>query len=194
MKRLLAYLFIVLGLGLVFNSNIFAGIRIVIFDEPTLDRAMVDISKKNYTEANKIFGNFVKNNPEHKSAGKAQYWYAETFRAMGLYADAASEFLNHYQKYYKDETGPYAMLKLGTMLVEIGEKDQGCLMISGVKKQYPNIGTFVYERSRAEGKKYNCKGFESYLGKRILYYYLDFEKNISPSQIAKKEPSNNYTS
>ena len=43
-----------------------------------------------YTTAERAFREFVLTNPEHKLAGNAQYWYAETFRITQLYTDAAS--------------------------------------------------------------------------------------------------------
>ena len=38
-----------------------------------------------YTTAERAFREFVLTNPEHKLAGSAQYWYAETFRIRQLY-------------------------------------------------------------------------------------------------------------
>ena len=54
-----------------------------------------------YTTAERAFREFVKTNPEHDLAGNAQYWYAETFRIRQLYTDAASAYLEGYQKYPK---------------------------------------------------------------------------------------------
>ena len=91
-----------------------------------------------YSTAERAFREFVNTNPEHNLAGNAQYWYAETFRIRQLYTDAASAYLEGYQKYPKGEKAPINLLKLGVSMVQIGEKDQGCKMINGVEKQYPN--------------------------------------------------------
>ena len=40
------------------------------------------------------------------------------------------------------------LLKLGVSLVQMGEKDQGCLMIAGVKKQYPNATQSVLQKAK----------------------------------------------
>ena len=74
----------------------------------------------------------MNSNPDHELAGNAQYWYAETFRIRQLYTDAASAYLEGYQKYPKGEKAPVNLLKLGVSMVQIGEKDQGCKMINGV--------------------------------------------------------------
>ena len=101
-----------------------------------------------YNTAERAFREFVKKNPEHKLAGNAQYWYAETFRIRQLYTDAASAYLEGYQNYPKSDKAPINLLKLGVSLVQIGEKDQGCLMISGVKKQYPNANESVIQKAK----------------------------------------------
>ena len=110
-----------------------------------------------YNTAERAFREFVFTNPEHKLAGNAQYWYAETFRIRQLYTDAASAYLEGYQKYPKSEKAPINLLKLGVSLVQIGEKDQGCLMITGVQKQYPKANQSVLQKAKYEEKKFECK-------------------------------------
>ena len=110
-----------------------------------------------YNTAERAFREFVDTNPEHKLAGNAQYWYAETFRIRQLYTDAASAYLEGYQKYPKSDKAPINLLKLGVSLVQIGEKDQGCLMIVGVKKEYPEANQSVLQKAKYEEKKFECK-------------------------------------
>ena len=107
--------------------------------------------------AERAFREFVEKNPEEELSGNAQYWYAETFRIRQLYTDAASAYLEGYQKYPSSEKAPINLLKLGVSLVQIGEKDQGCLMIAGVKKQYPNAKISVLQKAKYEQKKFECK-------------------------------------
>ncbi len=114
-----------------------------------------------YNMAERAFREFVNDNPEHNLAGNAQYWYAETFRIRQLFTDAASAYLEGYQKYPKSQKAPINLLKLGVSLVQIGEKDQGCLMISGVKKEYPKANQSVLQKAKYEEKKFECKKEES---------------------------------
>jgi len=109
-----------------------------------------------YTTAERAFREFVKTNPEHKLAGNAQYWYAETFRIRQLYTDAATAYLEGYQKYPKGEKAPINLLKLGVSMVQIGEKEQGCKMIEGVEKQYPKANQSVLQKAKYESKKFEC--------------------------------------
>ena len=110
-----------------------------------------------YPTAERAFREFVLSNPEHKLAGNAQYWYAETFRIRQLYTDAASAYLEGYQKYPKGEKAPINLLKLGVSMIQIGEKDQGCKMIEGVKKQYPNANQSVIQKAKYESQKFECR-------------------------------------
>jgi len=114
-----------------------------------------------YNMAERAFREFVNDNPEHNLAGNAQYWYAETFRIRQLFTDAASAYLEGYQKYPKSTKAPINLLKLGVSLVQIGEKDQGCLMISGVQKEYPKANQSVLQKAKYEEKKFECKKEES---------------------------------
>ena len=114
-----------------------------------------------YNMAERAFREFVDNYPDHILAGNAQYWYAETFRIRQLFTDAASAYLEGYQKYPKSQKAPINLLKLGVSLVQIGEKDQGCLMISGVKKEYPKANQSVLQKAKYEEKKFECKKEES---------------------------------
>jgi len=110
-----------------------------------------------YSTAERAFREFVTTNPEHKLAGNAQYWYAETFRIRQLYTDAASAYLEGYQKYPRSEKAPINLLKLGVSMVQIGEKEQGCKMIEGVAKQYPKANQSILQKAKYESKKFECK-------------------------------------
>ena len=110
------------------------------------------LKQGDYTTAERALREVVMDNPEHNLAGNAQYWYAETFRIRQLYTDAASAYLEGYQKYPKSEKAAINLLKLGVSLVQIGEKDQGCLMIKGVKKEYPKAKQSVLQKAKYEEK------------------------------------------
>ena len=110
-----------------------------------------------YSTAERAFREFVITNPNHNLAGNAQYWYAETFRIRQLYTDAASAYLEGYQKYPKGEKAPINLLKLGISMVQIGEKDQGCKMINGVEKEFPEANQSVIQKAKYESQKFECK-------------------------------------
>ena len=124
--------------------------------EKQYDFATSFLKVGDYSTAEKAFREFVITNPKHKLAGNAQYWYAETFRIRQLYTDAATAYLEGYQKYPKGEKAPINLLKLGVSMVQIGEKEQGCKMIVGVEKQYPKANQSVLQKAKYESKKFEC--------------------------------------
>ncbi len=110
-----------------------------------------------YETAEFALKEFIDKNKDHDLAGSAQYWYGETFRIRQLYSDAASAYLDGYQNYPKSKKAPDNLLKLGITMVQLGEKDQGCKMISGLKKEYPKASKSVLQKAQYEQKKFKCK-------------------------------------
>ena len=120
------------------------------------DFAVSFIKVGDYETAEFALKEFIDKNKDNELAGSAQYWYGETFRVRQLYQDAAAAYLDGYQNYPKSKKAPINLLKLGTTLVQLGEKDQGCLMIQGVKKQYPKASKSVLQKAEYEKKKFKC--------------------------------------
>ena len=110
-----------------------------------------------YETAEFALKEFIEKNKDHDLAGNAQYWYGETFRIRQLYSDAATAYLDGYQNYPKSKKAPDNLLKLGITLVQLGEKDQGCSAVLGVKKQYPKASKSVLQKAQYEQKKFKCK-------------------------------------
>ena len=109
-----------------------------------------------YETAEFALKEFIDKNKDNDLAGSAQYWYGETFRIRQLYSDAATAYLDGYQNYPKSKKAPDNLLKLGMTMVELGEKDQGCKMISGIKKEYPKANKSVLQKAQYEQKKFKC--------------------------------------
>ena len=99
---------------------------------------------------------FIQKNKDHDLAGNAQYWYGETFRIRQLYSDAATAYLDGYQNYPKSKKAPDNLLKLGITMVQMREKDQGCKMITRVKKEYPKAAKSVLQKAQYKQKKFKC--------------------------------------
>ena len=109
-----------------------------------------------YETAEFALKEFIEKNKDHDLAGNAQYWYGETFRIRQLYSDAATAYLDGYQNYPKSKKAPVNLLKLGITMVQLGEKDQGCKMIIGLKKEYPKASKSVLQKAQYEQKKFKC--------------------------------------
>ena len=120
------------------------------------DFALSFMKVGDYETAELALREFIDKNKTDKLAGSAQYWYGETFRIRQLYSDAATAYLDGYQNYPKSKKAPENLLKLGTTMVQLGEKDQGCKMITGVKKQYPKASQSVLQKAQYEQKRFKC--------------------------------------
>ena len=120
------------------------------------DFALSFMKVGDYQTAELALREFIDKNKTDELAGNAQYWYGETFRIRQLYSDAATAYLDGYQNYPKSEKAPENLLKLGTTMVELGEKDQGCKMITGIKKQYPKASQSVLQKAQYEQKRFKC--------------------------------------
>ncbi|MDA8538932.1 tol-pal system protein YbgF [Candidatus Pelagibacter bacterium] len=125
--------------------------------EEQYDFAVSFIKIGDYETAEFALREFIDKNKDHDLAGNAQYWYGETFRIRQLYSDAATAYLDGYQNYPKSDKAPDNLLKLGITMVQLGEKDQGCKMISGLKKEYPKASKSVLQKAQYEQKKFKCK-------------------------------------
>ena len=128
-------------------------------DKPAEDQyefAVSFMKVGDYETAEIALREFIDKNKDHELAGSAQYWYGETFRIRQLYSDAATAYLDGYQNYPKSVKAPENLLKLGTTMVQLGEKDQGCKMITGVKKQYPKASQSVLQKAQYEQKRFKC--------------------------------------
>ena len=125
--------------------------------EEQYDFAVSFMKIGDYETAEFALKEFIDKNKDHDLAGSAQYWYGETFRIRQLYSDAASAYLDGYQNYPKSKKAPDNLLKLGITMVQLGEKDQGCKMISGLKKEYPKASKSVLQKAQYEQKKFKCK-------------------------------------
>ena len=128
-------------------------------DKPAKDQYEFAVSFMkigDYETAEMALKEFIDKNKDHDLAGSAQYWYGETFRIRQLYSDAATAYLDGYQNYPKSQKAPDNLLKLGITMVQLGEKDQGCKMISGLKKEYPKASKSVLQKAQYEQKKFKC--------------------------------------
>ena len=132
-----------------------------------------------YETAEFALKEFIDKNKDHDLAGSAQYWYGETFRIRQLYSDAATAYLDGYQNYPKSKKAPDNLLKLGITMVQLGEKDQGCKMISGLKKEYPKASKSVLQKAQYEQKNssVNLKnGFKKF--NDLSSVYLNFKNKL----------------
>ncbi|MDP2206121.1 MAG: tol-pal system protein YbgF [Alphaproteobacteria bacterium] len=121
------------------------------------DNAFSDIREAKYEAAEDKFKRFMAMYPSHALAANAQYWLAETYYVRGNYQQAARMFAQGYQDYPKGSKAPDSLLKLGLSLGQLGKKEDACLSLAQLKKEYAGDQSPVIRRADQESKRLGCK-------------------------------------
>ncbi len=126
--------------------------------EVLYDEAFADIRAAKYDLAETRFKKFMGLYPNHSLAGNAQYWLAETFYVRGDYKQAARMFAQGYQDYPQGAKAADCLLKLGLSLAKIDKKEDACLSLRQLQKEFPGETTPAAKRAVQEMKALNCPG------------------------------------
>jgi tol-pal system protein YbgF len=93
--------------------------------------------EKKYKEAREKFEAFLKEFPQDKLAGNAQFWIGETYYAEEDYAGAIVEYDALLKNYPESEKSPAALLKQGYSFVEMGDKKAAKGILGQLREKYP---------------------------------------------------------
>lgn len=122
------------------------------------DDAFNDIRDAKYDSAAVKFQRFMDNYPRHPLAANAQYWLAETYYVKQDYRNGARLFAQNYQDYPQSPKASASLLKLGLSLARLGKKEDACLSLQQLKKEFPGDQTPEITRAEREMKQLGCKG------------------------------------
>ena len=120
------------------------------------DAAFQALREQKYDRAEQGFKSFMAKFPNDQLAGNAQYWLGETYYVRGNYAEAAKSFAQGYQKYPKSSKAPDNLLKLGLSLSQQNKKQEACITLQQLGKQYNNAAEVIKQRAQDESKKLGC--------------------------------------
>lgn len=109
-----------------------------------------------YAEAASGFEKFLSENSDHPLAGNAKYWLGETYYVRNQYEKAARVFAEAYQQYPKNAKAPDNLLKLGMSLKGLGKKEDACVALSQLKKEYATTAAPVVKRAEQEMTGLGC--------------------------------------
>ena len=125
-----------------------------------------------YETAEFALKEFIDKNKDHDLAGSAQYWYGETLDKTALFW--CSYCLSwRIPELSKSKKAADNLLKLGITMVQLGEKDQGCKMISGLKKEYPKLVS-LYLKAQYEQKNSSANLKNSFKNLKIYEIFFKF--------------------
>ena len=120
------------------------------------DEAYKFLLVQNYGAAEAAFTTFIKNHPNGKLAGNAQYWLGESFYVRGQYKNAADSFLKGYTVYASSPKAPDSLLKLAMSLKRLGQKDAACTTFGELGSRFPRAPDHIKQRARSEQRRSGC--------------------------------------
>lgn len=124
--------------------------------EALYEAGFADIREQDFDGAQKTFTTFMAKYPTHSLAGNAQYWLAETYYVRGDYRQAAKLFAKGYQEFPKGQKAPDCLLKLGLSLGKLGKKEDACLSLQQLQKEFPGDTSPVNRRAKQEMTQLGC--------------------------------------
>jgi tol-pal system protein YbgF len=120
------------------------------------DQAYGALNRREYTQAETYFQQFLDQYPNDALAGSAQYWLGESAFVSGEYKTAADRFLKTFTNYPNNERAPESLLKLAISLRRLGNNPDACATFSELERRYPQAPKSVQQRADAEKKRANC--------------------------------------
>lgn len=124
--------------------------------ESLYESGFADIREQNFDAAQKKFTDFMARYPTHALAGNAQYWLAETYYVRGDYRQAAKLFAKGYQEFPQGQKAADCLLKLGLSLGKLGKKEDACLSLQQLQKEFPGDSSPVNRRAKQEMTQLGC--------------------------------------
>lgn len=125
--------------------------------ERLYEDAFSDIREAKYDSAQKKFIDFMGKYPNHQLAANAQYWLAETHYVRGDYRQSAKLFAQGYRDYPQGPKAADCLLKLGLSLSKQGQKEDACLALAQLQKDFPSASNPANRRGVQEMQTLGCK-------------------------------------
>jgi tol-pal system protein YbgF len=145
--------------------------------EEVYEEALAVFKQNDYEDARGMMEDFIKEFPEHKLAGNAQFWVADSYYAQKEYADAILAYEDLLQKYKGHSKIPAALLKQALAFIEIGGADN-------VKAARGILRELVANHPESEQAKTAQEKLDKLEGKEALP-----AKETEPEAVAPAKPT-----
>ena len=127
-------------------------------DEKSQYEYAINLLKQgDYETAEKAFTEFITIGDDRNYLSNSHFWLAETYYVRENYKDAAKNYLSLYQTFPNANKAPDALLKLGISLVNMQQKEQGCITFMQLQESYPEANPSIIDRSNLELKRNGCE-------------------------------------
>jgi tol-pal system protein YbgF len=124
--------------------------------ESLYEGAFSSLRDTKYEDAETKFKQFLSQYPGHPLAANAQYWLGETYYVRGDYKQAAKTFAQGYQDFPKSAKAADSLFKLGLSLSKLGKKDDACLSLRQLQKEFQSEAGPLQRKAQAEIKTLEC--------------------------------------
>ncbi len=126
-------------------------------EESQYEYAINLLKQGDYETAEKAFTEFISIGDDKNYLSNSHFWLAETYYVRENYKDAAKNYLSLYQTFPNANKAPDALLKLGISLVNMQQKEQGCMTFVQLQESYPEANPSIIDRSNLELKRNGCE-------------------------------------
>ena len=126
-------------------------------EESQYEYAINLLKQGDYETAEKAFTEFISIGDDQNYLSNSHFWLAETYYVRENYKDAAKNYLSLYQTFPNANKAPDALLKLGISLVNMQQKEQGCMTFIQLQESYPEANPSIIDRSNLELKRNGCE-------------------------------------
>ena len=126
-------------------------------EESQYEYAINLLKQGDYETAEKAFTEFISIGDDKNYLSNSHFWLAETYYVRENFKDAAKNYLNLYQTFPNANKAPDALLKLGISLVNMQQKEQGCITFMQLQESYPEANSSIIDRSNLELKRNGCE-------------------------------------
>lgn len=120
------------------------------------EAAFADIRDAHYDQAERGFRDFLRKFPTHTLAANAHYWLGETYYVRGDFKQSAKVFAKSYQDYPQGPKAVDSLLKLGLSLSKLGQKEDACLSLRQMKKEFAGAAPTLEARADQEIRQLAC--------------------------------------
>ena len=115
------------------------------------------LKEKNLEGAKAAFEQFIKSHPNNTLIGAAYYWLGEIYTSKQEYDKAAVEYLKGYQVGATSGRAPDNLLRLAESLFKLGKRQESCITIAKLNKEFPNISISIKRSANQLAKDAICQ-------------------------------------
>ncbi len=109
-----------------------------------------------YGDAEGVFAAFLRRFPDHRLAGNARHWLADSLARQGKHGAAAQQFLAAYEEDRGGSKAPDNLLKLARALAALDKQSEACIALRRLAREHADAPQAVTTAAAAESRRLEC--------------------------------------